>query len=128
VAGAEYRRPITLSSSQKFPGKIFFLNRYEIGIIIYYFYTRVIYIYLIIYTMVLKLGSKKLILYLANRDLVDVHKGLIPLVKNKGADAFDLYDPTLVENTRGLWSHTNVRKDKVDMFPQQELLDMLLSL
>jgi len=56
VAGAEYRRPITLSSSQKFPGKIFFLNRYGIGIIIYYFYTRVIYIYLIIYTMVLKRG------------------------------------------------------------------------
>ena len=71
---------------------------------------------------------KKLILYLANRDLVDVHKGLIPLIKTKGADAFDLYDPTLVENTKGLWSHTNVRKDKVDMFPQQELLDMLLSL
>jgi len=71
---------------------------------------------------------KKLILYLANRDLVDVHKGLIPLIKSKGADAFDVYDPTLVEKTKGLWSHTNVRKDKVDMFPQQELLDMLLSL
>jgi hypothetical protein len=71
---------------------------------------------------------KKLILYLANRDLVDIHKGLIPLIKSKGADAFDLYDPTLVEKTKGLWSHTNVRKDKVDMFPQQELLDMLLSL
>lgn len=71
---------------------------------------------------------KKLILYLANRDMVDIHKGLIPLIKQKGADAFDVYDPTLVENTRGLWSHTNVRKDKVDMFPQQELLDMLLSL
>ena len=71
---------------------------------------------------------KKLILYLANRDLVDIHKGLIPLIKSKGADAFDVYDPTLVEKTKGLWSHTNVRKDKVDMFPQQELLDMLLSL
>jgi hypothetical protein len=71
---------------------------------------------------------KKLILYLANRDIVDIHKGLIPLIKQKGADAFDVFDPTLVEKTKGLWSHTNVRKDKVDMFPQQELLDMLLSL
>lgn len=71
---------------------------------------------------------KKLILYIANRDLIDIHKGLVPLIKQKGADAFDLYDPTLVEKTKGLWSHTNVRKDKVDMFPQQELLDMLLSL
>ena len=71
---------------------------------------------------------RKLILYLANRDIVDIHKGLIPLIKQKGADAFDVFDPTLVEKTKGLWSHTNVRKDKVDMFPQQELLDMLLSL
>jgi len=71
---------------------------------------------------------KKLILYIANRDLIDIHKGLVPLIKSKGADAFDVYDPTLVEKTKGLWSHTNVRKDKVDMFPQQELLDMLLSL
>ena len=30
--------------------------------------------------------------------------------------------------TKGLWTHTNTRKDKVDMFPQQELMDMLVSL
>jgi len=71
---------------------------------------------------------KKLILYLANRDVIDIRQGLIPLIKQKGADAFDVFDPTLVEKTKGLWSHTNVRKDKVDVFPQQELLDMLLSL
>jgi hypothetical protein len=27
-----------------------------------------------------------------------------------------------------MWTHTNTRKDKSDMFPQQELIDMLLSL
>jgi hypothetical protein len=27
-----------------------------------------------------------------------------------------------------VWTHTNVRKDKVDMFPQPELMDMLVSL
>jgi hypothetical protein len=27
-----------------------------------------------------------------------------------------------------MWTHTNTRKDKFDMFPQQELLDMLISL
>ena len=29
---------------------------------------------------------------------------------------------------KGMWTHTNTRKDKSDMFPQQELIDMLLSL
>jgi hypothetical protein len=43
-------------------------------------------------------------------------------------DAFDVVDTTLVGRTPGLWNHTNVRKDKFDMFPQQELIDMLLSL
>jgi hypothetical protein len=27
-----------------------------------------------------------------------------------------------------MWTHTNTRRDKFDMFPQQELIDMLLSL
>ena len=31
-------------------------------------------------------------------------------------------------STSGMYSHTNVIRGKVDMFPQQELIDMLLSL
>lgn len=68
------------------------------------------------------------ILFVGNRDNIDVRKGLPELIKSRGVDAFDVFDITMCERTKGLWSHTNVRKDKVDMFPQQELIDMLLSL
>jgi len=71
---------------------------------------------------------KDWILFIANRDNIDVRKGLPELIKQRGADAFDFMDIRFVERNPGLWSHTSVRKDKVDMFPQQELIDMLLSL
>jgi hypothetical protein len=71
---------------------------------------------------------KDWILFIANRDNIDVRKGLPELIKQRGADAFDFLDVRHVERNKGLWSHTNVRRDKVDMFPQQELIDMLLSL
>jgi hypothetical protein len=71
---------------------------------------------------------KDWILFIANRDNIDVRKGLPELVRQRGADAFDVFDIAMCERTKGLWSHTNVRRDKVDMFPQQELIDMLLSL
>jgi hypothetical protein len=68
------------------------------------------------------------ILFIADRDNIDVRKGLPELIKTRGADAFDFFDVAYVTKTPGLWNHTNVRKDKFDMFPQPELLDMLLSL
>jgi hypothetical protein len=75
------------------------------------------------------LALKNLILHIANRDSIDVRKGLPELIKTRGAhEAFDFFDVKFVERNPGLWNHTNVRKDKFDMFPQQELIDMLLSL
>lgn len=71
---------------------------------------------------------KELILYIANRDSIDVRKGLPELIKTKGADAFDFYNIPQVTATKGLWCHTNVSTEKVDMFPQPELITMLLSL
>ena len=71
---------------------------------------------------------KEWLLFIANRDGIDIRKGLPELIRQNGADAFDFFNPKYVETNKGLWSHTNVRKDKVDMFPQQELIDMLLSL
>jgi hypothetical protein len=71
---------------------------------------------------------KDWLLFIANRDNIDVRKGLPELIKSRGVDAFDFFDISYVTKNPGLWSHTNVRKDKVDMFPQQELIDMLLSL
>ena len=66
--------------------------------------------------------------YIGERDNIDIRRGLPDLIRDKGADAFDVCNVEMCNNTRGLWSHTNVRTTKFDMFPQDELLDMLLSL
>lgn len=71
---------------------------------------------------------KNWILYIANRDNIDPTKGLIELIKTKGEDAFDFYDVAYCEAHPSLWLHSNCRMDKVDLFPQQEVIDMLLSL
>lgn len=71
---------------------------------------------------------KELILFIGNRDSIDIREGLPKLVKEKGEKAFDFSNDAFKGNVKGLLTHTNVRKDKFDMFPQQELIDMLLSL
>ena len=71
---------------------------------------------------------RKWILWIAERDGIDVRAGLPSLIKEKGADAFEFNEDAYYGRVKGLWTHTNTRKDKVDMFPQQELLDMLISL
>jgi len=68
------------------------------------------------------------ILWSAERDNVDVRAGLPALIKEKGADAFEWNEDAYYGKVKGLWTHTNVRKDKSDMFPQEELMDMLVSL
>lgn len=70
----------------------------------------------------------KWILWIAERDGIDVRAGLPALIKEKGADAFEFNEDAYYGKIKGLWTHTNTRKDKVDMFPQQELMDMLISL
>jgi hypothetical protein len=71
---------------------------------------------------------RKLILYIADRDNINVRAGLPTLIKQKGAKAFDFNEDAYYGKVKGLWTHTNTRKDKFDMFPQQELLDMLVEL
>ena len=71
---------------------------------------------------------KQWILYIADRDNIDVRKGLVEEIKAKGADGFEWNADAYYGKVKGLWTHTNTRKDKVDMFPQPELIDMLLSL
>ena len=71
---------------------------------------------------------KKWILFIAERDGIDVRAGLPALVKEKGAAAFEFNEDAYYGKVKGLWTHTNTRKDKFDMFPQPELLDMLISL
>ena len=71
---------------------------------------------------------RDLILFIGNRDSIDVREGLPKLIKQNGEKAFDFSNEAYKGNVKGLLTHTNVRKDKFDMFPQQELLDMLVSL
>lgn len=71
---------------------------------------------------------KKLILHIADRDNIDVKKGLVQEVRKNGAKAFEFNQKAFEGKVKGMWTHTNTRKDKFDIFPQQELLDMLLTL
>lgn len=71
---------------------------------------------------------KELILFIANRDGIDVRKGLPEMIRQKGVDAFDFCDSTYVSKNPGLWNHTNVLRGKVDMYPHPKLIDLLLSL
>ena len=71
---------------------------------------------------------KSFILFIADRDNIDVRKGLVQEIKNKGAAGFEFNSDAYYGKVKGMWTHTNTRKDKSDMFPQQELIDMLLSL
>ena len=71
---------------------------------------------------------KKLILFVGNRDNIDMHEGLYKLIKEKGPDAFEYNQNAFDGKIRGLLAHSNVRKDKFDCFPQQELMDMILSI
>ena len=71
---------------------------------------------------------KDWILWIGERDSIDVRAGLPALIKEKGADAFEYNEDVKNGKVKGLWTHTNVRTTKVDMFPQPELMDMLVSL
>ena len=71
---------------------------------------------------------RKFILHIADRDSIDVRAGLVAEIKKSGAKAFDFNDDAYYGKVKGMWTHTNTRKDKTDMFPQQELMDMLTSL
>lgn len=71
---------------------------------------------------------KNWILFLAEKYDIDPRVGLVQYVKAKGADGFDVLDVAKAESTPGMYSHTNVMRGKVDMYPHPLLIDMLLSL
>lgn len=71
---------------------------------------------------------ENLLKFIAERDSIDITKGLPSLIKEKGAKAFEFNEDAYYGRIKGVWTHTNTRKDKFDCFPQQELLDMLVSL
>lgn len=74
-------------------------------------------------------ATRKWILWIAERDNIDLSEGLIKWIREEGpTKAFDFHQKACNGNVKGLLTHTNVRKDKMDCFPQEELIDMLLSI
>lgn len=71
---------------------------------------------------------RKFILYIADRDNIDIRQGLVREVKKNGAKGFEFNKDAYYGKIKGMWTHTNTRKDKFDMFPQPELLNMLTEL
>lgn len=72
---------------------------------------------------------RELLLYIANRDNIDLHEGLYKWIRLEGAiKAFDFHEDAYDGNVKGLLTHTNIRKDKYDCCPQPNLVDMILSL
>lgn len=73
---------------------------------------------------------RKLILHIAEiYPKIDIRKGLLEELETKtGAEAFEFNKDAYNAKKYGLWTHTNVRKDKFDCFPQPELINMLKSL
>jgi hypothetical protein len=73
-------------------------------------------------------STRQLILHIAERDNIQVRDGLVKEIKKNGVNAFEFNENAYYGKGKGMWTHTNTRKDKTDLFPQQELIDMLLSL
>lgn len=72
---------------------------------------------------------KDLLLYISDRDNIDLHEGLYKWIKAEGAiKAFDYHDDAYKGKVKGLLTHTNIRKDKWDCSPQPNLVDMIMSL
>jgi len=75
------------------------------------------------------ISLKKLIIHIAHRDNINLDEGIIKWIGTQGpAKAFGFQQDAYDGKVKGLLTHTNVRKDKTDCFPQPELIDMLLSL
>ena len=72
---------------------------------------------------------KDLILHLCNKHNIDYTVGLIDRLKQMNPiDAFSYYEAAKSGEVKGMLSHTNVHTGKFDIFPQEEMIDMLLSL
>lgn len=71
---------------------------------------------------------RQLLLFIANRDNIDLHTGLYEWIKKEGANAFEYHSTAYMGSVKGLLTHANIRKDKFDCSPQPELIDMILSL
>lgn len=70
----------------------------------------------------------KLIKFIGDRDNIQVRDGLIAEIKKHGAKGFNFNENAYYGRVKGMWTHTNTRKDKYDMYPCPRLMDMLLNI
>lgn len=71
---------------------------------------------------------KELLLHQAKLYNIDLRVGLYEWVKKYGADGFDHCNLKYANSNRGLYTHANLVRSKSDVFPQPELVDLILSL
>jgi len=72
---------------------------------------------------------EKLIKYIGERDQIDMRVGLQQWIKKQGPiKAFDFQEDAYLGKVKGLLSHTNVRKDKMDVYPDPRLIDIIINL
>ncbi len=69
-----------------------------------------------------------LLRYIQERDGIDMRIGLQQLIKKHGpTKAFEFQEDAYYGKIKGLLSHTNVRKGKMDIYPDPDMIDMIMS-
>ena len=72
---------------------------------------------------------EKLLRYIAERDEIDMRLGLQQWIKKLGPKrAFEFQEDAYYGKVKGLLSHTNVRRDKMDCYPDERLVEVILKL
>jgi hypothetical protein len=73
--------------------------------------------------------TEKWIKYVADRDNIDIRLGLQQFIKKYGpTKGFDFQQDAFYGKIKGLLTHTNVRKGKMDCYPHPDFVDMIMSL
>jgi hypothetical protein len=72
---------------------------------------------------------RNLIIHITDTHGISTYLGLQErLGRMSPRDAFEYYEEARYGEVKGILSHTSVRPDKFDVFPQDELVDMILSI
>ncbi len=70
-----------------------------------------------------------LITYLTEKHSISTYIGLKERLSSMSPkDAFEYFEEAVHGEVKGILSHTSVRKDKFDVFPQENLIDLILNL
>ena len=73
--------------------------------------------------------TEKWIRWVGERDEIDIRLGLKQfIIKHGPTKGFDFQDDAFYGKVKGLLTHTNVRKGKMDCYPHPDFVDMIMSL